>query len=776
MEVPFVNNTNRDNPELNLFHQMSDGVVLLSNSFVVEYANPSFVSLVKKGSPENIIDTDFFQLAADQESRASLEDLKSFSPVEVFLSTGGTDCVPVELSFSPRVNCQGLVEGYIVVVRDISRHRNEQTRLQQEMEKYRDIASCGFDWLWEVDSSGTFTFVSPSVKDVMGFSSEELFGKTPFDAMTPEEGKRVASVFNRTAFLNENFNNLLNTCVTKDGGELVVATSGVPVFDKDGKLRGYRGGDRDVSREVRTSEQLRKASATTRQILDNLPVGVVLVDRNKRIRQINRRASVITGRKQDELIGEICSTILCPSQAGRCPIIDLNQKIDRDEYFAVHRDGQTIPVIKSVIPIQLDSEELLLEAFIDISEVRTLRDDLSGQNDILLHEIDTLRKDAAEAKQNQIKRRKVMGRFVADKIASLCGITGVVDILLEQEQALPVRDLLASVQTDYRELINSVRLIQNTMAMERNPLPLEKIGFVMEKLMSLAVSPFQLWSAEKEIDIHVSVDSLLPECFLGPARGIESVLQVMLDLSMSRQSVKRVEVGVTSLSKDGKNVDVMFSVGFPGDGFIPGENSSVSSDWSQQSFADRVSACREFARRNGGDFGWRDQTGSGTAFWLTLPLQPRENKTFGYKEIPEGIDVLVIESSRRLRSMYSRMLQSSGCIVKAVPDRASALGELRENRNRGNPFKAIVINGDPGEEEGMITAGLVRSSIAEGCRAPIIICSSSIGVNDVEKFQKQGFAALLRKPLLLSTFRNCLSTVLNRTGEDTGIVTEYLLP
>jgi PAS domain S-box-containing protein len=755
---------------------MSDGVVLLSSSFVVEYANPSFVSLVKKGSPENILNTDFFHLATDQKSRALLEDLKSFSPVEVFLSTGGTDSVPVELSFSPRVDSHGLVDGYIVVARDMSRRRDEQTRLQQEMEKYRDIASCGFDWLWEVDSSGTFTFVSPSVKDVMGYSSEELFGKTPFEAMTLEEGDRVASVFNRTAFLNENFNNLLSTCISKDGEEIVVATSGVPVFDKDGELRGYRGGDRDVTSEVRTAEMLKKSHETTRQILDSLPVGVVLVDGNKRIRQINRRASVITGRKQDELIGEICSTVLCSSLVERCPIIDLNRKIGRDEHFVVHRDGHTIPVVKSVTPIHLDSEEFLLEAFIDVSGVKTLRDDISEQNSVLLREIDTLRKNSAEAKQNQIKRRRVMGRFITDKIASLCGITGVVDILLEHEHALPVRDLLVSVQTDYRELISSVRLIQNTMTMERNPLPQEKIGFVLEKLVSLAVSPFHSRAAEKEIDMHVSVDPLLSECFLGPARGIENVLQVMLDLSMSRQSVKGIEVGVISLSKHGKTVDVMFSVGFPEDGFVPEENSSISSDRSQQSFSGRVSACREFVRENGGDFGWRDQTGSGTAFWLTVPMQPCENKTSGCKEIPPDTAVLVIESSRQLRSMYSRMLQSSGCAVKAVPDRASALLELRESQNRGNPFKAIVINGDPGQEQGMITAGLVRSSIAEGCRAPIIICSSSIGVNDVERFQKQGYAALLRKPLVLSTLRNCLSTILNRTGENTGIVTEYLLP
>jgi len=771
-----VTNRNRDNPQFDLFHQMSDGVVLVSSSFVIEYANPSFVSLLKQSCSQNILNTDFFQYAADHESRVLLKQLRSFSPVEVSLSTGGADSVSVELTFSPRVDTHGQVEGYIVVVRDISKRRDEETRLQQAMEKYRDIANCGFDWLWEVDSSGTFTFVSPSVEDVMGYSSEELFGKTPFEAMTEEEADRVASVFVRTAFLNEGFNNLLNTCVTRDGREIVVATSGVPVFDKDGKLRGYRGGDRDVTSEVRTAELLKKAHETTRQILDNLPVGVVLVDGSKRIRQVNRRASVIIGRRQDELIGESCSTVMCSSLVDRCPIIDLNQKIDRDEHFVVHRDGYTIPVIKSVIPIQLDSEELLLEAFIDVSEVKTLREDISRQNSALLHEIDILRKNADDMAEKRLKRRKVMGRFITDKIASLCGITGVVDVLLEQEQASPARDLLVSVQTDYRELINSVRLIQNTMAMEQSPLPLENIRFFLKKVLSLSVSPFQSWSAEEEISVSVSVDSLLSECFQGPARGIESVLQVMLDLSLSRQSVKGVELCVTSVSTRGKTVDVRFTVGFPEEGFVPEGNSSTSTDESQRSFTGRVSACREFAKANGGDFGWRDQTGSGTAFWLTVPLTPCENIIAEQKDIPPGTGVLVIESSRQLRGMYRRMLQYIGCRVKAVPDRASALLELRETGNRGNPFNIVVLNGDSGQEEGKITAGLIRSSVAEGCEVKTVICSSSIGVGDIERYRKQGYAALLRKPLVLSTLRNCIITVLDRTGENTGIVTEYLLP
>jgi PAS domain S-box-containing protein len=645
------------------------------------------------------------------------------------------------------------------------------------MEKYRDIANSGFDWVWEVDSTGTFVFVSPAVQDVMGYSPDELFGKTPFDFMKDEEAARVVSVYSRVASLNDGFRNLVNTCITKSGDEVVISTSGVPVFDADGKLKGYRGGDRNITEEVKTADQLKRALDTTKLILENLPVGVVLVDRNKRIKQMNHIASAIIGRKQDELIGKRCSAAMCPSLANRCPIIDMNQRIDRDEHFVVHKDGHRIPVIKSVIPIQLDLEQLLLEVLIDVSEVKTLRKDLSEQNSVLRREIDTLKKNAEKIEQHRLKRRRIMGRFITDKIASLCGITGIVDILLEQKQSSAQRDLLVSVQSDYRELINSVRLIQDTMAVEQRALPVDSNEFLVSKLFSLAVSAFAASAEENGIDIHVSIDPLLPEMFLGPARGIEGVLQVMLGLALARPSVKAIETGVTQMSASGRRVEVRFYAGFPEDGFIPTETANLASERFRKPGIDRVSVCREFAAACGGEFGWRGTaTGSGSAFWLTIPLEPCENIILESETIPKGTRVLVIESSRHLRNTYQRMLQSMGCKVKAVSGRSSALEELIKSNRQGSPFKIIVLNGDSEQEEGMITASVIRSSGADDCRVQIIICSSTIGADDMERFQKQGYAAVLRKPLVLSTMRNCVTTLLNRTTENPRIVTEYSLP
>jgi len=35
------------------------------------------------------------------------------------------------------------------------------------------------DWIWEIDQNGIYTYVSPRVRDLLGFEPDEVLGKTP---------------------------------------------------------------------------------------------------------------------------------------------------------------------------------------------------------------------------------------------------------------------------------------------------------------------------------------------------------------------------------------------------------------------------------------------------------------------------------------------------------------------------------------------------------------------------------------------------------------------
>ena len=52
----------------------------------------------------------------------------------------------------------------------------------------RDIVATSQDWIWQVDAAGRFTFSSPAVADILGYTPAELLGRH-FEFLLPEEDR-----------------------------------------------------------------------------------------------------------------------------------------------------------------------------------------------------------------------------------------------------------------------------------------------------------------------------------------------------------------------------------------------------------------------------------------------------------------------------------------------------------------------------------------------------------------------------------------------------------
>ncbi|MBU0972192.1 MAG: PAS domain S-box protein [Proteobacteria bacterium] len=151
-------------------------------------------------------------------------------------------------------------------IRDIGDRKQAEERLRESENRFRDISYSMADWIWEVDKKGRYTFVSDTVKNILGYDSHELIGKTPFDLMPGEEGAKRKTSFFKTASRSLPINHFENWYLAKDGTKVCSLTNGVPIFDGDKELKGYRGVDKDITRQKQNEaekasieEQLRQA-------------------------------------------------------------------------------------------------------------------------------------------------------------------------------------------------------------------------------------------------------------------------------------------------------------------------------------------------------------------------------------------------------------------------------------------------------------------------------------------------------------------------------------
>ncbi len=123
---------------------------------------------------------------------------------------------------------------------------------------------------------------------------------------------------------------------------------------------------RAIGERDQISANLQSVLEANEAILEQVPFGIVIVDRTKVVRFVNRYAEELIGKSREQIMGQVCSGNFCPTAVDACPILDFHQNVDSAERKVLTAGGETIPVQKSVIPVRWHDEDVLLEAFIDI--------------------------------------------------------------------------------------------------------------------------------------------------------------------------------------------------------------------------------------------------------------------------------------------------------------------------------------------------------------------------------------------------------------------------
>ncbi len=139
--------------------------------------------------------------------------------------------------------------------------RIAEEALKESENRFRALVENTSDWVWELDENGMFTYASHKVKDLLGFKTEELIGRTPFDFMPPEEKKRISGILQPIIEGRKPFEKLEHKCLQKNGNLIMVETTGIPIFDKEGKYLGYRGIAKDITAYKKSEEEKERLQA-----------------------------------------------------------------------------------------------------------------------------------------------------------------------------------------------------------------------------------------------------------------------------------------------------------------------------------------------------------------------------------------------------------------------------------------------------------------------------------------------------------------------------------
>ena len=243
-----------------------------------------------------------------------LRYLMSFS---IICAAGYAGKSGIEAAYTRLIHRQGQLvesekkcrEAYEGLQREIGERRQAQQALLENEERLRGILFSIADWVWEVDENGVYTYSSQKGFDFFGKSRGDIIGKTPFDFMPPDEAKRVTAIFSDIAANKAPIKDLENLNITRNGDRIYLLTNGVPIIDKKGNLKGYRGVDKDITDRKCAEEVVRNAAREWSASFDAMLDGVSIHDTDHTVLRVNRTFCRMLGKREEELVGKKCYAI-----------------------------------------------------------------------------------------------------------------------------------------------------------------------------------------------------------------------------------------------------------------------------------------------------------------------------------------------------------------------------------------------------------------------------------------------------------------------------------
>jgi PAS domain S-box-containing protein len=133
----------------------------------------------------------------------------------------------------------------------------------------------------------------------------------------------------------------------------------------------------EISERKRIEETLRQNENYLMTIFNFVQTGVMIVDaETHRIVDVNPVVVRLFGAPREQIVDMLCYKFICPAEKGECPITDLHQEVDNSECVLLRSNGESFPVLKTVVPIRLRNRMFLLESFIDITVRKKAEEEL----------------------------------------------------------------------------------------------------------------------------------------------------------------------------------------------------------------------------------------------------------------------------------------------------------------------------------------------------------------------------------------------------------------
>jgi PAS domain S-box-containing protein len=230
---------------------------------------------------------------------------------------------------------------------ELQQNYEELSRREKELSaserKVRTILEASPDMIWEMDTGGIFTYVSPQSFSTLGFTPADLIGRSLFSLIPEDWVQGVRDAFAEELQKNEKLFTVEVPFVHCNGYRILMELRSTCVPDGAGTLTGFSGIAYDITERRETERRMRLVAISVDRSRD----GMFWLDRNARFYSVNEAACSLLGYAREELLGMSLHEIdpAFPRKAWESHLAELRRR-GSIMFESRHRarDGRMIPV------------------------------------------------------------------------------------------------------------------------------------------------------------------------------------------------------------------------------------------------------------------------------------------------------------------------------------------------------------------------------------------------------------------------------------------------
>lgn len=720
--------------------------------------------------PENSL------IKAAQLLQANIEG-KSTGPDELEIRNKEGHIVPVEINTNV-IKRQGQII-VLAFVRDITDRKLADKKLRESEEKYRWVMDNMADVITVMDMNLRFTYVSPSILRMRGYTAEEAAAQSIEELMTPESLRISIQAFEEYMKLEEagKMEHGRNVILEleqyrKDGSTVWVEVSMSLMRDAAQKPMGIISVSRDISERKKTERKLLESEEKYRNILENIEDGYFEVDLAGNFIFFNTAMRRILGYPAEEM----------PGMNYRVFMDYENAKNVRSSFHEIYLTGIPTKGFEwEVIKKNGDRRYAEVSASLIVNPgekptgFRGIGRDVTERK--FLEAIQ-------QAKQKAEAANKAKSQFLANMSheirTPLNGIMGMAEAFLDTVLDAEQKHIACTITKEADSLLGIINAILDFSKIEAGKLEMDRIPFDLRNLFEDVTESFLYRTTKKGLELISFIAPETPTLIVGDPGRLRQILRNLIGNAIKFTHDGRIVVKVEPLQEEGDGIKLRFMVTDTGIGIPKEKQKLVFESFTQADGSTTrkyggtglgITISKQLAELMGGEIGLESAEGKGSTFWFTAVFSKQsETELQINKDTPlDGIRILVINDNKTNREIIVEYIRSWGAVPLEAASEKKALSILREAIDDGSRVNLVLIEFNTREMSGFDLAGEIRKE-DDFRTIPLIIITPVGNPGDGKTCSDMGIEGYLTKPIAERKLRKTIERVIcpKETGERAG--------